>query len=510
MPDQPNVLLLVIDQLRGDALGCFGHPNAVTPNIDRLAARGVGFRRHHAQGSPCGPSRASLATGMYVMNHRVVTNDAPTAQQLKTLPMFARELGYEPALVGYTTTVPDPRHAHANDPRFTTNSIAGGWNIVRDFEEPRLHYLAWLSGRGHAVPATYEDLFHPAPGEHDATWFPPSPVAAEHTDTAWCAEGALDYLRIRAHKPWFLHLGFFRPHPPFMPSAPYHQLVNPADTLPPVRAASAGAEAAVHPLTSLLLDTMQVKSAMHWMPGLARDMSLADVARMRAAYFGLLAEVDHHVGRVMQLLEETGQLDRTLIVLTSDHGEQLGDHHLVAKRGYFPQSFHVPCIVSDPRPAADATRGTQVQSFTENVDILPTLMDWLGAPVPRQCNGRSLLPFVRGEPPADWRTEAHWEYDFRDLAGGLAHERLGIARDDCSLAVLRGEHHAYVHCAALPPLLFDLRNDPHWLHNVADDPAHAGAALQMARRMLDWRLSQADRTTTGWAISPQGLRAFDA
>jgi arylsulfatase A-like enzyme len=510
MPDQPNVLLIVIDQLRGDALRCFGHPNAVTPNIDRLAARGVSFLRHHAQGSPCGPSRASLATGMYVMNHRVVTNDAPTAQQLKTLPMFARELGYEPALVGYTTTVPDPRHAHANDPRFTTNSIAGGWNIVRDFEEPRLHYLAWLSGRGHAVPATYEDLFHPAPGEHDATWFPPSPVAAEHTDTAWCAEGALDYLRIRAHKPWFLHLGFFRPHPPFMPSAPYHQLVNPADTLPPVRAASAGAEAAVHPLTSLLLDTMQVKSAMHWMPGLARDMSLADVARMRAAYFGLLAEVDHHVGRVMQLLEETGQLDRTLIVLTSDHGEQLGDHHLVAKRGYFPQSFHVPCIVADPRPAADATRGTQVQSFTENVDILPTLMDWLGAPVPRQCNGRSLLPFVRGEPPADWRTEAHWEYDFRDLAGGLAHERLGIARDDCSLAVLRGEHHAYVHCAALPPLLFDLRNDPHWLHNVADDPAHAGAALQMARRMLDWRLSQADRTTTGWAISPQGLRAFDA
>ena len=90
MTDQPNVLLLVIDQLRGDALGCFGHPNAVTPNIDRLAARGVGFRRHHAQGSPCGPSRASLATGMYLMNHRVITNDAPTAQHLKTMPMFAR------------------------------------------------------------------------------------------------------------------------------------------------------------------------------------------------------------------------------------------------------------------------------------------------------------------------------------------------------------------------------------------------------------------------------------
>ena len=510
MPDQPNVLLLVIDQLRGDALGCFGHPNAVTPNIDRLAARGVGFRRHHAQGSPCGPSRASLATGMYVMNHRVITNDAPTAQHLKTMPLFARELGYEPALVGYTTTVPDPRHAHAKDPRFTTNSIAGGWNIVRDFEEPREHYLAWLSGQGYEIAGKYEALFRPPPGEHDPTWFAPSPIAAEHTDTAWCAEGALDYLRIRRHKPWFLHLGFFRPHPPFMPSAPYDRLVNPADTLPPVRANSAEAEAAVHPLTRLILDTMKVSSAMHWMPGLARDMSLPDVARMRAAYFGLLAEVDHHVGRVMALLEQSGQLERTLIVLTSDHGEQLGDHHLVAKRGYFPQSYHVPCIVVDPRPAADATRGTLVEAFTENVDVLPTLMDWLGAPVPRQCNGRSLLPFTRGEVPAGWRTEAHWEYDFRDLAGGLAHERLGIARDDCSLAVLRGERYAYVHCAALPPLLFDQQADPHWLHNVADDPAHQGAALHMARRMLDWRLSQADRTTTGWSISPQGLRAYDA
>ena len=200
--------------------------------------------------------------------------------------------------------------------------------------------------------------------------------------------------------------------------------------------------------------------------------------------------------QMLTRLEEAGQLDRTLIVLTSDHGEQLGDHHLVAKRGYFSQSYHVPCIVVDPRPAADATRGTLVEAFTENVDVLPTLMDWLGAPVPRQCNGRSLLPFTRGEVPAGWRTEAHWEYDFRDLAGGLAHERLGIARDDCSLAVLRGERYAYVHFAALPPLLFDQQADPHWLHNVADDPAHQGAALHMARRMLDWRLSQADRTTT--------------
>lgn len=171
--EAPNILLIVIDQLRADALGCLGSSHAVTPHIDALASRGVTFARHYVQGSPCGPSRASLATGQYVMNHRVINNDAPTSQHLKTLPMFARELGYEPALIGYTTTVPDPRHTHFNDPRLTTNSIAGGWNIVRNFEEPRDHYLAWLSGMGYEVDAGFEALFRPDGRPHDPTWLPP-------------------------------------------------------------------------------------------------------------------------------------------------------------------------------------------------------------------------------------------------------------------------------------------------------------------------------------------------
>lgn len=505
MAELPNVLLVIVDQLRGDSLGCVGHPNAVTPNIDRLSARGVTFTRHYAQSSPCGPSRASLLTGQYLMNHRVTTNDTPTGAHLKTMPYFARELGYEPALVGYTTTVPDPRVTHVNDPRFTTNTIASGWNVVRDFEGEREHYLAWLSGKGYAIPATYADLFRPTPGEHDPSRYPPSPIAKEHTDTAWCAEGALDYLRVRADKPWFMHLGFFRPHPPFMAPAPYDRLVDPARTLPPVGAASREAEAAVHPLTRMLLDTMKAKSAVQYLDGLASDLPVTEFAKMRAAYFGLLAEVDDHLGRIFRLLEETGQAARTLVILTSDHGEQLGDHHLVAKRGYFPQSYHIPCIVMDPRPAADATRGKAVSAFTENIDVLPTILDWLGQRVPRQCDGASLLPFVHGDAPARWRDAAHWEYDFRDTAGGRAHEILGIDRDDCSLAVMRDDDYAYVHFAGLQPLLFDLKADPHWLHNVAEDPAHREAALRCARRLLDWRLRHADRTLTGYAISASGL-----
>lgn len=490
---RPNVLLVVIDQLRADALGCAGGLGAVTPNIDRLAARGVRFARHYAQGAPCGPGRASLATGQYVMNHRVISNETPMSSALKTLPRFMRELGYDPALVGYTTAVPDPRGLHPADPRRTACVIPGDWDVVRDFEGERLHYLAWLAGQGYAPSRSYEALFE-VPGTTGRTPFSPSPIAQAHSDTTWCVDGALDYLRIRRDRPWFLHLGIFRPHPPFVATDPYHRQVDPACIPPPVRAADAEAEAAVHPLVRLLLDTMKATSGLPGLPGLARDIPAPDMAALRAGYLGLVGEVDAQLGRVVALLEETGQLERTLIVLTSDHGEQLGDHYLLSKRGYFPQSYHVPCIVVDPRSAADTTRGRSVHAFTENIDLLPTLLDWLGQPAPRQCNGRSLLPFVHGATPRYWRHDAHWEYDFGDVAGGRAHERLGIGRHACNLVVQCTEAFAYVHFAALPPLLFDLQRDPGWLVNVAELPAYRDAALEQARRLLSWRMSHADLT----------------
>lgn len=507
MPPSGNVLLIVVDQLRGDALGCVGHPVVRTPNIDALAARGVTFRRHFAQSSPCGPSRASMLSGQYLMSHRVVTNDTPTAAHLKTLPDFARASGYEPALIGYTTTVPDPRSTHPNDPRLTTNTIATGWDVVRDFEGERTHYLAYLTGLGYDVPRRYVDLFVPPRGWDERERFAASPIRAEHSETAWSADGALEYIRLRRDRPWMLHLGFYRPHPPFMAPAPYDTLYDPTTVPLPARAASPVAEGRVHPLTRLLLDTVKAKTAIHHREGLARDLDLADVRRMRAAYYGLITEVDDHLGRIFSLLAETGQAERTLVILTSDHGEQLGDNHLVSKRGYFPKSYHIPCIVSDPRGPADATRGRHVDAFSENVDVLPTILDWIGHPPARQCDGRSLLGWTRAGSPERWRRYVHWEYDFRDQAGNRAHEHLGIARDQCNLAVIADDEHAYLHFAALPPLMFDLKRDPCWLTNVADDPAYQAVALRYARAMLDWRLAHADRTLTGYAIGAQGIEA---
>ena len=144
-------------------------------------------------------------------------------------------------------------------------------------------------------------------------------------------------------------------------------------------------------------------------------MTEEQVAQMRATYCGLMSEVDDQLGRVFDYLKESGQWDDTLIVFTCDHGEQLGDHHLLGKIGYTDESFRIPMIVRDPRAEANGTRGAIVERFTETIDTMPTILDWLGLPVPRQCDGRSLLGFCEGQPPADWRTEVHYEFDFRDL-----------------------------------------------------------------------------------------------
>ena len=139
------------------------------------------------------------------------------------------------------------------------------------------------------------------------------------------------------------------------------------------------------------------------------------------------------------------------------------------KTGYFDQSYHIPLIVRDPRASADATRGRTVDAFTENVDIMPTMLDWLGVGVPHACDGRSLIPFlISSAAPADWRSEAHWEFDFRDPDRRRAERALGIPLHACTLNVIRGDRYKYVHFAALPPLLFDLHEDPEELHNRAD------------------------------------------
>jgi arylsulfatase A-like enzyme len=505
MPAAKNVLLIVVDQWRGLMLPKLGAGYLKLPNLDKLCAEGVTFRNHFTQTVPCGPARASLLTGMYMMNHRAVQNTIPLDSRFTNLAHELRRGGYDPALVGYTTTTPDPRRTAPNDPRFfVLGDIMDGFHAVGAFEN-RDAYFGWVASQGFKLPPTREDIWQPQGISSGGATAQPAVIPKELSDSAWFTERGLSYLHGRGGKPWFLHLGYYRPHPPFIAPAPYNAMYRPEDMPKVVRASSPVEEAKQNALLAYYVQNIKQASFFQDGKKLGSEMSEAEVAQMRATYCGLMSEIDDHLGRVFDYLKRTGQWDDTLIVFTCDHGEQAGDHHLLGKIGYFDESYRIPLIVRDPRPEAKATRGTIVDKFTETIDTMPTILDWLGLPIPRQVDGRSLLPFCEGAAPSDWRTEAHYEFDFRDLYYSQPESAIGVPMDKCSLAVVQDEHYKYVHFAALPPLFFDLRADPGQFVNRAGDPAYAGRMGEYAHKMLDWRLGFAERTLTGYRATPKGL-----
>jgi arylsulfatase A-like enzyme len=511
MSAQPlgNVLFITIDQWRAECLSLLGHPCLKTPHLDATAADGVIFRNHFVQCSPCGPSRASLYTGQYMQNHRSVINGTPLDTRHTNVALEARAVGYSPLLFGYTDTSPDPRTLTADDPRLRTfEGVLPGFDAR--LELGYFDHSTWLDHlrtKGYAVPDGQWRIYDPVsnyPGaaERGPTYAPPI-YGAEDSQTAFLTDAVLEELSAAGDAPWFIHASYLRPHPPMVAPEPYNALYDPADTPPPVRAASADDEARQHPW--LAREIALLHELGDWTvqpaPGVDYDR---DLAQIRATYYGLISKIDDAVGRIVAHLKDIGAYDNTLIVVTSDHGEMLGDHWLFAKRGYFDEAFQVPLIVRDPRADANATRGTAVDAFSESIDIMPTILDWIGRETPRQCDGYSVLPFCHGSPPAAWRTEVHWEYDFRDVAGGGPEGDLGLAMDQCNLAVIRDENYKYVHFHGLPPLFFDRRDDPAELIDRAGDPAYAGLVRDYAQKMLTWRMANDDRRLTGIQLTPAG------
>ena len=502
-----NVLLIVVDQWRADCLPYLGCGHLRTPNLDRLCHDGVTFRNHVTTTVPCGPARASLLTGLYAMNHRAVQNTVPLDARHMTLPRALRNAGYDPALVGYTTTTPDPRTTSPADPRF---SVLGdnmeGFRSVGGFEPDHDGYFGWLAQKGCALPPNRDDIWLPNHETSRGATTQPARIPAELSDSAFFTERALTYLKGRNGKPFFLHPGYYRPHPPFVASAPYHAMYDAADMPPPVRAATPADEARQHPLLHWYLQNTHMQKFFQGGEGMASGMDEATVRQLRATYYGMMTEVDDRLGEVFAYLDATGQWNDTLVIFTSDHGEQLGDHHLLGKVGYFDESFRIPLVIK----GAENPRAGQVEAaFTESIDVMPTILDWLGAPVPRACDGVSLLPLLHGPAPDGWRDALHYEYDFRDVHYSQPEADLGIGMDESSLCVIQDECWKYVHFAALPPLLFDLRADPHQMRDLARDPAHAGIVRDLAQRALSWRMRHADQTLTHYRSTPDGLECRD-
>lgn len=506
---EKNVLFLVIDQWRAEALSCLLDTPARTPNLDTLAADAWMSLNHYTVTAPCGPSRASLLTGLYAQNHRSVRNGTPLDENINNIARMARKVGFDPILFGYTDTSADPRNKDENDPVLKTyEGVMPGFTLGTSLNESDLS--AWtdkLRSKGYEIPDDPFDLYRSTDRFANGYHKRPAVFNTEDSDTAFMVDEVIDYLKEGRADNWFVHLSILHPHPPWIAPEPYNTLISNDEIPEPMRHESRVLEGQQHEYIKVWLEEQD--SVEYCSPDL--NVQKIDEEERRAIasiYYGLLAEVDTAVGRLIDHLKATDEFENTLIVVTADHGEQLGDHWLWGKGGYFDQSYHIPLIIRDPYTEKQYRGKREKNLFTESVDIVPTILEWLGESVPNQISGQSLLPLLHGDRPKKWRDAAFWEFDYRNVQTLFYESRLIITPDQSCLLVVRDHRYKYVYFAALPALLFDMQNDPSELNNLANDPAYTHVLLEYSQKLLTHKMLNQDRTLVNQQLTEDGVCSY--
>ncbi len=493
--ERPNILFILADQFRADCLSCAGHPMVKTPNLDRLASTGVRFDHAFVQAAVCGPSRMCLYTGRYVHAHRSSFNGVPLPAMERTMADELRQAGYEAMLFGRTHCVADKALLERLNSHMDAEELAAQLNggfphdeitlreayndfratlpVEEDFDGTiRTPQGDIISQDGWAAHADYSVSAYP------------QRIRPEHLYDSYKTDRAIDYIRGEHHQPWLLYLSLDGPHPPFHICEPYHSMYDRAAVPPPVRRQH---ESDSHPMLPIFRRHR-------------RSEPLDDESTwrtVRATYYGMCTYTDAQVGRVLDAVDDAGLADNTVVVFVADHGEYLGDHWLAEKELFYEQAIRIPMILRVPGCVNDASRGTVVSELVEAIDVMPTFLNAAGLPIPPAVQGRSLLPLLSEQPPATWRDAVFtdWDYQFHHVG-----EHLGIPRSRQRAWMIRDTHFKYAHFLDLPPMLFNLKDDPQELHNVAGQPEYAGVVAEYQKRLLEWRLATEDQSmaTVRW------------
>jgi arylsulfatase A-like enzyme len=506
-----NVLFIMSDQLRWDHLGCAGHPYLRTPNIDALARRGVRFANAFVNSGVCGPSRMSYYTGRYPITHGATWNRVPLSVGEVTLGEMLRDAGLSLALAGKTHVMVDhdglQRLQLEGGSELATLLERGGFEEIDRYDGHHAPgdesgYPAYLRAHGYDSADPWTDYVIAgvdAQGQVRSGWHMrnvhlPARVREEHSETAFMTDQAIGYMQRMGSRPWVLHLSYVKPHWPYMAPAPYHALYRADQCLPVVRSPDELRNA--HPVLAAYRQQEECVS-------FQRDDCIRTV---RPAYQGLIAQLDHHLGRLFDHMAGAGVLDDTLIAFTSDHGDLLGDHWLGEKELFYDTVQKVPFIVADPRKSADATRGTVEPRFVESVDLVPTVLDALGIAAPsHRLEGVSLLPLLRGESAQGWRDFTYSELDY-----SYRNARLTLGKDvhQCRAFSLRDERWRYVYWLDEPEQLFDLAADPDEMHDLGRDASTATVRGAMRGRLLDFLARRRHRSTVTDAAVERGTGAY--
>jgi len=479
-----NILFVMYDQLRWDYLSCAGHPHLHTPNFDRVAAKGVRFSNAYVQSPICGPSRMSIYTGRYCQSHGATWNGIPLRAGEFTLGDHLRNAGMDCYLIGKTHMKADLEGMARLG--LTRDSVEGarvaecGFDIwVRDdglwgegpdgfYMDDAQPYNAYLRSKGYDGQNPWHDYANAAhtDGDTHSGWFlknagQAANIKEEDSETPWLTTQAIQFMehqRESKARPWCAHVSYIKPHWPLIAPAPYNDMYGP-NHVPARKEHSAEADE-THPVFATYRGNAISKA---WAKPGVRERAIP-------TYMGLIKQCDDQLGRLLDYLEETDQAESTMIVLTSDHGDYLGDHGLGEKNFHHEESVKVPMIIYDPRAGADTTRGTVCDALVEAIDVVPTFVEAAGGtPHDIWLEGRSLLPWLEGTPPEDWRDYVISEFDYGPTPMCTT---LNLAPQDARMFMVFDGRYKLLHTeGGFRPMLFDLESDPDEFHDLAKPSA---------------------------------------
>jgi len=475
--DFPNILWICTDQQRYDTIGALGNPHVSTPNIDRLVQQGVAFTHAYCQSPICTPSRTSFLTGMYPSTVHV--NGNGNAFFPETPPLVTRtlsEAGYHCGLIGKLHLA----SAYGRiEPRI--NDGYSYWqysHAPRDDWKEGHDYADWVRSKGYILGELTRNI---------------EGVPAELHQTTWCAEKTIEFIRQECDGPWLASVNIYDPHPPFNPPQVYREMFNPAkmpgslfrktDLQQQKKLEAVDFQSKCQSPEELdIRNPIQPRSPLPESQTERASLGKRDAKTLQAAYYAMIKLIDDQLGRIMEVLEETGQRQHTVVIFTSDHGEMLGDHGLIQKGCRFYEGLvRVPLIFSCP---GYFEKGLKSEALVELLDKAPTLLELAGLEVPERMQGRSLLPILRGQAdPNPQRQFVRCEYyDALDQPDGTFSTMYRNQRH--KLVVYHGHQHGE---------LYDLQEDPHEFDNLWDQPENQSLKLDLLKHSYDASMLAMDR-----------------
>lgn len=495
---RPNILWIMCDQLRYDCLGANGNAIIKTPNLDRLAKESANFSQAFVQAPVCVPSRASFFTGRYPHSHRNRVNYTPLAASEVLLPARLQSAGYRTALAGKTHLyyAYPPTAEEARKTGFDLVALHDGVNFTDEWSD----YAKWRDQRDplHGIP--YRRLARTVPQLRQA--LPPganpfrAAIEERFTDTTWTGAVTREQLQalMAGDRPFFLFCSFWKPHSPYEVPAPFDSLYSDVEIPLPIPESAETIGRLPPPLQKLILRGNK--------PELAMDRQ--ELQWLYRSYYGTVSHLDREIGLVLETLKAAGAEENTIVVFTSDHGDQLLEHGLTGKNVFFEASVHVPLMLRCPGRIRPGT----YDALAESVDVLPTLFELIGLPEPAECQGQSLLSLCDGSGRLAPAREAVFGENIipEVITGGLdfSYEKgqgvKGIRHPDAKM--VRTKRWKFNQYASGDTELYDLENDAHEQRNLANDPAHKPVVEEMKERLLHWLITadETDQIAPRWVI----------